>query len=360
MTSRSVLVPTRPEDVTPEWLTAFLTTRHPGVKVEGFDVLQRTQGAATRLRLRLRYADGARAGLPEVLFLKTSLTRAMFVADPHMYLTEVLFYDRIRPGLDLETPAVYACDIDEQTYRFALLIEDVSRRSASFPTALSGLRGDDLAPLMSTLAALHAANWGRRDLESRFGWLETSTRGKSAQWWCNPEGRAVVAAELANDAYKADALALDRHPLDRTYRAFARLQEHSDIEPRTVVHGDVHIANCYRLPDGRFGVLDWQLMRVATWANDVSYAIVTALDVETRRAAERDLVRHYLDELAGYGIEPPVADEAWRQYRQQALWGMLTWTSTPTSMYSRELLDTLIRRAVAAVEDLDSYAALGC
>jgi aminoglycoside phosphotransferase (APT) family kinase protein len=352
-------IPTRIEHVTPEWLTAFLAVRHPGVRVDELEILQHTQGAATRLRLRVRYAEDARAGLPEVLFLKTSLTRRMLVADPHMYLTEVRFYDRIRPTLDCETPAVYACDVDEATNRFAAVIEDVSQRTARFPTAASDLSADELAPLMSTLAALHAANWGRPDLESTFGWLETSTRGRSADWWRSADGRSVFEQELGED-YKAAAVDPDRHPVERLYRAFGRLQQVNDEGPATVLHGDTHIGNCYQLPDGTFGLLDWQLMRVANWANDVAYAIVTALDVETRRTGERDLLRHYLGELTARGVAAPTWDHAWDLYRRQMIWGIVTWTVTPTSMYTRDLLDRLIRRSVVAADDLDTYAALGC
>ena len=345
------------EHITPEWLSAFLGTRTPNVQVQDLEVLDCTQGAATRLRVRVRYAAGADGGLPDVLFIKTSLTRQMLVADPHMYLTEVYFYNRIRSGIAFETPAVYACEIDEATNRFAVVIEDIAQRSARFPGALSGLTGAELMPLMSTVAALHAANWGHSDLESRYPWLESSTKGKTATWWTSDEGRQNFAIELRED-YKLAAVDPERNRVDRMWEAFARLQTVSDAEPRTVVHGDVHIANAYQLPDG-FGLLDWQLMRIANWANDVSYPIVTALDVEERRASERDLLGHYLAELTARGVQAPSWDDAWLAYRQQALWGVVTWTITPTAMYTRELLDALIRRAVTAVDDLDTYASLG-
>jgi aminoglycoside phosphotransferase (APT) family kinase protein len=210
---------------------------------------------------------------------------------------------------------------------------------------------------MRTLASLHSTNWGGTDLESQFPWLESATRGKTATFWRTPEGRNYLHAALAED-YKREAVDPVRNPIDRMYEAFANLQAASDTGSRTVVHGDVHIHNTYQLPDD-FGLLDWQLMRIATWANDVSFPIVSGLDVEQRRANERDLLRHYLAELDGQGVEAPSWDEAWLSYRQQALWGVVMWVITPTAMYSRELLDTLIRRAVTAVDDLDTYAALG-
>jgi aminoglycoside phosphotransferase (APT) family kinase protein len=344
------LIPSRPDDVTASWLTAFLAPHYPGLVVEGLEIVDSTQGAATRLRLRPRYAEGRDCGLPPVLFLKTSLTRRMLVSDPHMYMTEVRFYERVHPALDCETPAVYGYGLDEETNRFAVVIEDLSLSGAHFPSALTPLTADDVAPLMTTLAGLHAANWGRTDLEESFGWLETSTRGKTAAWWTEG-GRAAFEYEL-QEPYKARALG--DLSVERLFAAFAGLQQANDVGPRTLIHGDTHIGNCYLLPDGSGGLLDWQLMRIANWANDVAYTLMTALDVEERRKGETDLVRYYLDELARRGVQPPAWDDAWALYRAQMVWGIVAWMVTPTSMYSEELLDTLIRRCVAAAEDLGS------
>jgi aminoglycoside phosphotransferase (APT) family kinase protein len=350
-------VPTRPEDVTAEWLTSFLAPRNPGVHVEDLVVLTTTQGAATRLRVQPRYAPGGDAGLPPVLFVKTSLTSRMFVADPHMYLTEVRFYEHLRPSLRCETPTVYAWALDGETNRFAVVIEDLSLRSAIFPTALSGLAAADLEPLMRTIARLHAPNWGRRDLEAAYPWLETATTGRTATFWRDGV-RAVCEAELSC-GYKASALDLGRYPLDRMLAAIRALQVANAEGPLTVVHGDTHIGNCYLLPDRTGGLLDWQLTRVANWATDVAYVIVTALDVEERRSGERALLRSYLDELSSRGVAAPAWDEAWARYRQQMPYGVACWLVTPTGMYGEALLDALIRRCVAAADDLDSYGALG-
>ena len=161
------------------------------------------------------------------------------------------------------------------------------------------------------------------------------------------------------DGYKAEALDLEHHSLDRMLAALPALQAANSQAPRTVLHGDTHIGNCYLLPDGTGGLLDWQLMRVANWANDVAYTIMTALDVEERRAGERPLLQSYLDELSSLGVAAPPWDEAWERYRQQMPYGIACWMVTPTAMYSEALLDALIRRCVVAADDLDSYAALG-
>jgi aminoglycoside phosphotransferase (APT) family kinase protein len=352
-----VLVPRSREDLTPEWLTAFLQTRHPDVVVEGLDVLGSTQGAATRIRLKPAYAPGRDAGLPPVLFIKTSLTRRMLVSDPHMYVTEVKFYEHLRDSLDCETPRVFACALDEETSRFAVAIEDLSLRSATFPSALSGLTADHLAPLMTTMAGLHAANWGRRDLERHYDWLETASRGKTASWWVG-EGNDAVRLEL-EVPYKREAFDAGGKREDRLFAAIAALQRINNAEPRTVIHGDTHIGNCYLLPNSGAGLLDWQLMRIANWGNDVAYTVMTALDVEERRKGERDLLRTYLDELRRRGVDAPDWNDAWDLYRRQMVWGIYAWLVTPTAMYDEARLDALIRRCVVAAADLESYVLLG-
>ena len=84
----------------------------------------------------------------------------MLVADPHMYVTEVRFYEDIRPTLECETPSVYAWALEPETCRFAVVLEDLALRSATFPSALSELTAHDVEPLMTTLARLHATNSG--------------------------------------------------------------------------------------------------------------------------------------------------------------------------------------------------------
>jgi aminoglycoside phosphotransferase (APT) family kinase protein len=352
------MIPTRPEHITAEWLTEFLAPQRPDVLITSIEVLASTQGAATRLRVKPTYAAGRDAGLPPLLFIKTALTSRMLVADPHMYVTEVKFYEEIRPTVGCETPAVFAWSLDDETSRFAVVIEDLSVRGAVFPSALSGLTAEDVAPLVRNLARLHAPNWGRSDLEGSYPWLETSTRGRSTAWW--REGAPDVAAyELRTEPYKLEAIGADRHPIDRVVAAVARLQVDNDVAPRTVTHGDTHIGNCYLLPGNGGGLLDWQLMRIGNWGNDVGYTIVTALDVEERRRGEQDLLRLYLDELRGLGVDPPGWDAAWAHYRKQMVWGIIAWVVTPTAMYDASLLGALISRGATAVDDLDTFALLG-
>lgn len=42
--------------------------------------------------------------------------------------------------------------------------------------------------------------------------------------------------------------------------------------PPTVLHGDAHVGNTYRLPEGRLGFYDWQFVRTGAWSHDVGSA----------------------------------------------------------------------------------------
>ena len=121
--------------VTPERVAALLSVRYPDVRVEAVDVLGESEGSASRLRLDVRYAPDGDAGVPRSLFLKRNLETFSF--PPEMYLTECRFYRDLAPELAIETPSVYALEVDESTGAFVLLMEDLAARaraSGSRPT----------------------------------------------------------------------------------------------------------------------------------------------------------------------------------------------------------------------------------
>ena len=83
------------------------------------------------------------------------------------------------------------------------------------------------------------------------------------------------------------------------------------------------------------------------------------LEVEDRRAWERDLLGRYL-ERSGM---PESADEAWLRYRQQLIGALLKWSPTlhtPAGfpeMQPPALARELLRRITAAMVDLDALGA---
>ena len=125
--------------------------------------------------------------------------------------------------------------------------------------------------------------------------------------------------------------------------------------PQTIVHGDCHVGNTYALPDGRAGLLDWQVLFRTRGVREISYLTIPALERETRRAHERELIRRYLEVLAQCGVaEPPTFDRAWEDYRFFAhdAWDSVALTISWAGLHPGDVLELAFERACAAVDDL--------
>ncbi|WP_131747720.1 phosphotransferase [Frankia sp. Cppng1_Ct_nod] len=367
-----VRFPVSIKDLTPELLTSLLGKIHPDVVVEQVDLVGATRiGLATetgekastadRLTLGLRYVAGRDGGLPARMFLKTLLVeddqQSLPRAAPAMYRTEIGFYQEVRPQLDVEAPRMFAGDLDEETGRFVVLIEDLSLQEATFPNALGSLSPEQAAALLSQLARVHARYWSSPDLHEIFPWLETPDSGETMEFF-RITGRRIFDKQLRLDWKSEIVAALDR-PRDEIWDALWKLQKLMEKQPQCLLHGDAHVANTYLLPTGG-GLLDWQFCKAGSWAHDVAYLIVTALAPEHRRAFERDLIAGYLDELRRHGVTPPGADEAWLLYRQNIVWGVVVgWVMTPPTHHGQALISANLERCVTAATDLGSFAAVG-
>jgi len=363
--------------VTPARVTELLEQQHPGVRVERVDVLEESEGSASRLRLRVACAAGGDAGLPRTMFLKRNL--AEFTFPPEMYLTECFFYRDVlpllssqaptttatvgkaavaaSPGLSIETPRVLGMELDEATGAFVLLMEDLRERGARLGIASEAVTPDEVASVLTTLAALHAPFWGSSRLDAELPWLERTTTSPFVRFW-RDAGPKLSRRHLA--AGHRGAVVGDRSWVhDRVWTAFAALQDDLAVSPRTLLHGDVHVGNVYFLPDGPGGILDWQLMLQGSWSLDVAYLIMTALDPGPRAVNERDLLRVYLQELARLGVEPPRDAEAWDLYRRNAVWGVVMWLVTPEGVHADAVQATSLERCMIAAEELEALGALG-
>ena len=127
--------------------------------------------------------------------------------------------------------------------------------------------------------------------------------------------------------------------------------------PACLVHGDAHAGNIYVDAQGRFGLVDWQILQKGEWAQDVAYHIAAVLSPEDRRSHERALLDHYRDRLKALGGPDLHADEAWTRYRAAMVYGYFLWVITQKVEPAITL--EFVRRLGLAVADLESYAVLG-
>ena len=298
-----------------------------GRRVDGVRRLAGTEGTTDRARLALT-GDG----VPATVFVKTASHVAgtrLFGGLASLGANEVRFYRDVRPQLAAEAPQAHAAAFDPRTGRFLLVLEDLEARGARFADTLTPLAPDEAAAALDTLRAVHAAAppvWALRNCEDPMLGLISRALG--------PLSRRV---DPALQVPEAQWLLTD----------YPRLARDLDRWPSTLLHGDPHPGNTYRV-DGRVGFLDWQVVRRGPRMRDVTYLLVLGLTPEDRAAHERELLRHYTSE------------DVWRQYRQLVAYVYVatTFTSGLGGLQGQGIADEGLRRAGRALRELETLSAL--
>lgn len=347
-------IPAGYDAITAEWLSWALSTRTPGVRVREVRVPDGTEGTTSRRRLALEYDDAA--GMPPTMFAKaaTKLPHRVLLDNMGLITGEVGFFNSLRPEVPVNAPASYYAARDANA-RFIVLLEDLDARSATYGHVAAPLDADAAGRVIDALARLHAYLWGSPRLRADLSWLPTPVRGRFIDF--NRAAGMFIgkgldrAGELVPDALRAQG---------RIDDAYFRLQAANAGEPTTFLHGDAHLGNLFFEPDGTPGFLDWQCVRQGSWAHDVGYFAVSALEPEVRRTCERDLLARYREQLAAQGVAAPDVEEVWRRYRQQPAYGLPMWLGTlALGDYQTDEISTRnVARFAAAALDLDTFAAL--
>ena len=399
--------PSNLKALTPQILTAALCIQHPGVIVESFRVINHAAcgdglaSTADRVSLEIAYLPDCDCGLPNRVILKTILLHpylrfglpVIFMlskmlksidgipflgevlrpmtftlvnvyqryfphAPPAMYLNEVSFYRDIRPTLDLEAPMGYASMFDSKSGQFGVIMEDLSLKNAHFPNATESTPVATIKNLMSEFAKLHAAFWDSPRFYEDLSWVPLTNRGGMFPVF-DAIGLDIIRDQVAKNPFKKNLIAPLNKSVQELWAANWKVQSHLNSKTTTLLHGDTHIGNTYQLADNKTGLLDFQLLVRGHWVHDVAYAMITGLDINDRRNHEKEIIQHYLSELAAHGITPPCFDEAWLSYRQAAIWGLVIgWLITPPANYGEKITSANIFRMVTAMIDLDTLSVI--
>ncbi len=237
--------------------------------------------------------------------------------------------------------------------QFLVIGEDITLRGAQVPDAVAGLTVEQVDELLATLSRVHAPFWANPRLDARgdLTWLQHPVTGGFAEF-LRTNGFAIIRAFI-DIPYKRELLDATGADMDTMEAAFWTLQDRVAREPITLLHGDPHPRNTYVLPDGRVGLLDWQLVRRGSWSHDVGYALIGALPPALRREHERELLDKYRGRLLDAGVSSlPDREQIWTAYRQSPAWGFCMWAITPDQMYSVEIVRAVLGRFAEAYADL--------
>lgn len=331
-------------------IDAAVLSRVMGTTVKSVRVLRSDAGTSSRARLVLTGTD-----VPESVFVKiaaNSVATRLMGELGRLGDTEVRFYRQLAPQVN-GVPYSYGAVFDGWTGRYLLVLEDLPAESCDFPDTLHPISTDRAALIVDLLADLHATFWNRlpRDGRGPLGWLYT------------PSGdvTSLLTGSLMNASIQRLAGRTDL-PVERgrfiadNYRAVATL---IDAPPHTVMHGDAHPGNMY-FHGGKAGLLDWQAVRRGHPARELAYTLITSMTPEDRRAAQRELLDDYRRALAAAGGPDLDRDELWLRYRQGALYAYVAplITAGMGGMQADDIAMEGLRRGVAALEDLETVAAL--
>jgi aminoglycoside phosphotransferase (APT) family kinase protein len=325
----------------PVWLTAALDEVHGGERIVAVGLLGTAQTLAQKVRFSITIEGKGGRRRSRSFCVKAHFDRV----SGQTLGTETRFCRDLRPLLDLRAPRAHYTGIDRATGRSLVVMDDVQAEGGRFLDAHQPYSVVTCADALGQLARLHAATWA--DDRWAVDWLRPRVEHMADLF------PAETLQALLDDGRGEElpAALLDARRLRQAMRVTATLP------PTCVVHGDTHSGNVYLNASGEACWLDWQVTQQGHWSIDVSYHLATALAVEDRRAHERDLLRHYLDELGALGVEPPAWEEAWDRYRLGFTWGYFLWVITRIS--SRSVVLVHLPRLGAALVDHDTFGRLG-
>lgn len=332
--------------VDPAWLTEALAPVSGGDRVVDVRLVETIRTMATKVRIAVTFAR--KPGTPLALCIKAFLDPGEHAAPGGItILRESDFYEQIAPHLTMRTPSCVVAIADREAGIGFLVLEDLIVAGAHFCSALEPFGADDTARTLDQIARLHA----RSDLLTGRDWIPCRVEAIAKR----PNFAAGPLQALMHDERRGDLP-------DRTADAalllagMKRLAERNAARPQTLLHGDCHAGNVYRVAQGP-GFADWQLIQRGNWALDVAYHIASVLSEALAAGHERELLDHYLDALRRHGGSPPSREEAWDDYRCAQIYGYYHWAIT--TRQAPAITTTAFRRLGAGVTRHDSYRLLG-
>jgi aminoglycoside phosphotransferase (APT) family kinase protein len=243
-------------------------------------------------------------------------------------------------------PTPHYAAVDEAADQAIIVMDDVVALGGRFLDAHTPYALDTARDTLGQLAVLHAATWGPPPFADR-DWLAPRIADLVGRF--TPE----LLQSLLDDGRAPDVAPELRDAVAVT-EATRRVGER---DATCVIHGDTQSGNAYLDRDGRACWLDWQIAQRGRWSTDVAYHLSTVLEIETRRAHERELLEHYLGALEAAGGPALSKDEAWDEYTLGFAYGYFLWCITRVS--SREVVLIHMPRIAAALTDHDTYRRLG-
>jgi hypothetical protein len=332
-----------------DWLSQALRRPAAPVQVGSVKIVETFKSTATKVRFEVAF-DAAPPGTGSALCIKGFFGGGALVGGGVAGRTEASFYQDMRPHSKTRTAVCRYVGIDRQTGHGLIVMDDIVAAGGRFLTALEPYTLDQAAGSLDQLALLHSEHWSGATLQ-RYSWLRRPLDDMARTPWLS-----VAALQELMDSERGTPLSPATRDATRIQGAISALAALGASRSECLVHGDAHAGNIFEMA-GAQSLIDWQLLQRGMWALDVPYHLAATLSVEDRRKSEKDLLRHYLDRLRAYGVDPPDWDRAWSDYRAYVVYGFFLWAMT--RRVAPAITHEFVKRLGSAVADLESFQLLG-
>ncbi len=315
----SLALPTDPEAITAEWLTAVLgeSGALASAIVKSLDWTLLRRGRLNRI-VRIRPRDVPAGGTaPRSIIGKFYPQNAVLreLVAP-MAAAETRFCRHIASESELRTPICYYDHHDIDSSAFVLLIEDLEFAQRGFEQ--DDCTPDDAELVIGQLGAFHATWWDHGEHNQA-----TFLRPLKISEHAELQGPGLP-------EFLSPNLATSPQTQVSVEREYALVRDRLSRGPLTVILDDLHIGNLLcdlsgEKPSVTF--IDFQFVCFARGPVDVTRLLAGSLTTEARRAVEMRMLSTYYDVLIDGGVTNYTYENCLRDYRLGLLWGLLRLTT---------------------------------
>lgn len=354
-------VPASTHDITSTWLTQALK-RAGKLKSEVTDVKVETIGAGVGLmgelaRLHISFAEAE--DLPGTIVAKCAAQNEnRLVAQVlDFYNREANFYNEVATDCPLRIPDSYYADVNQETYDFVLLMEDLG--DVSPRDQLVGASEEEVISAITEAAALHSQWWDVTDKSHpwMYDMMSTEEAGRL---------KSLVYAPALEPAIEQFDYLLDPKLTTLLRTVGSRFEECwalGDDKTDSFLHGDYRQDNML-YSEGRPDalVMDWQICGRGKPIFDLAYFMCQSVATPLREDIEEQMLALYVGRLKDAGIDYPL--EQCREDYRRIILGCLVYPVTVCGSLDlanergRALAECMLTRNLAAIDKLGSAALL--
>lgn len=343
-------------DVTATWLNEHVDL---GGTVDSVDIERIGEGYGMISligRASLGYSDGSG---PSSVVVKLASPIPELVAMAQMYgfyQREVDFYRHAAASVP-NAARTHLAEINEDASRFVIVMEDMSDHRIA--DQVEGCGAEDARSAIDAIADLHVQFW-ENELLAAQTWLPPANNPMYLQ----AEGQYREFYPAFLDRY-GDGLAPDALRVSEGLNTKLNKLQHlaADDDNQTLAHFDLRLDNLMFADDpaggSRVRLLDWQLSIRAVGAVDVAYFLGWSMQNDARREMTDELIARYHGRLVEHGIAGYSLAECEDHVRRSMLgvaaiaaYGSVAVPAT--NERGQALLDAMVERVFAAVDDLNS------